>query len=49
MIDQQVADLEKRLAAADWYITCLENILARKVVRGLSEAKAAYESTKEKK
>jgi len=31
--------------AAQWYIDCLENVQARKVVRGLDEAKHGYESS----
>jgi hypothetical protein len=30
--------------AGRWYCRCLEDVQARRVVRGLGEAKAAYES-----
>jgi hypothetical protein len=36
--------LREEVSAADWYIRCLEGVAARTPVRGLAEAKAAYEA-----
>jgi hypothetical protein len=36
--------LAKALDAATWYVACLEGVQAREIVRGLTEAKAGYES-----
>ena len=37
--------LDAYVEAADWYRRCLEDVIDRRTVRGLAEAKAAYDST----
>ena len=37
--------LDAYVEAADWYRRCLEDVVDRRPVRGLAEAKAAYDST----
>lgn len=36
--------LEQYVLAADWYRRCLEDVIDRRVVRGLDEARAGYDS-----
>jgi hypothetical protein len=41
---KELADYKE---AADWYIECLQDVLDRKVVRGLGEARAGYEALRD--
>jgi hypothetical protein len=43
-LEAQLKDSRTALAIAAWYIACFEDVQAGKAVRGLGEAKAAYES-----
>ncbi len=43
--DRLKAALTDYTNCADWYRRCLEDVQDRKVVRGLAEAKAGYDST----
>jgi len=36
--------LEQYLVAADWYRRCLEDVIDKRVVRGLDEARHGYDS-----
>jgi len=39
--------LRDALEATDWYVRCLEDIQDGRVVRGLAEAKAGYDSARD--
>lgn len=39
-----VSVFEQYVDAADWYRRCLEDVIDRRTVRGLAEAKAGYDS-----
>jgi hypothetical protein len=37
-------DAEEWVDRVNWYVACLENVIARKVVRGLAEAEAGFDA-----